>query len=356
MTFDNLQCIDKAFTKILPNISDNIFSTCRVNRGEILYFLKMILLKRYYGLSNPSLYEQMKNRLHFQSFVGLRDIDITNLAEAFEKFENSLDKEKLFTLFEQLDFSLLKQGFKVKRVIATEPSLQSVDNLVEYQHTTSCIQLPELASPFFLRTGTSDLDVYSEIFEMNIYNTDLNFEPNYIIDCGSNIGLASIFFKYKYPQSQILAVEPEWSNFEMLERNLSYYFPSVRCIFGAIWNRRTLLTVTPGQDKEKWGYVVSEAIGTAGVTKAYTIDELLEKYDWPHIDLLKVDIEGAEKELFENNYFSWLNKTKVIMIELHDRIKVGCSKNFFAALSCFNFSISRKHNTFICIKDVKGMI
>jgi Methyltransferase FkbM domain len=41
------------------------------------------------------------------------------------------------------------------------------------------------------------------------------------------------------------------------------------------------------------------------------------------VDLLKVDIEGAEKEVFES--CPWISKVRVLAIELHDRVRIGCS-------------------------------
>jgi hypothetical protein len=59
-------------------------------------------------------------------------------------------------------------------------------------------------------------------------------------------------------------------------------------------------------------------------------------YNKKHIDLFKIDIEGAEKEvLSENN--EWLSRTKILIIELHDKKKKGCSNAFFSALSGRNF-------------------
>jgi hypothetical protein len=52
------------------------------------------------------------------------------------------------------------------------------------------------------------------------------------------------------------------------------------------------------------------------------------------IDLLKIDIEGAEAELFSTNYESWLPKTRVIVIELHD---ANCTKIVKTVLSQYNF-------------------
>ena len=53
--------------------------------------------------------------------------------------------------------------------------------------------------------------------------------------------------------------------------------------------------------------------------------------------LLKIDIEGAEKNLFESNYENWLPKTKMIMIETHDRMIENCSYIVMKTLNENNF-------------------
>jgi isoaspartyl peptidase/L-asparaginase-like protein (Ntn-hydrolase superfamily) len=59
-----------------------------------------------------------------------------------------------------------------------------------------------------------------------------------------------------------------------------------------------------------------------------TIEELMESYGLNFIDILKIDIEGAEKEVFSNSP-PWLAKIGMIAIELHDKIKIGCNRSFY---------------------------
>lgn len=50
------------------------------------------------------------------------------------------------------------------------------------------------------------------------------------------------------------------------------------------------------------------------------------------IDILKMDIEGAEKEIFSLGDLGWLKSVRVIMIELHDKHFAGCAESFYRAL------------------------
>ena len=73
--------------------------------------------------------------------------------------------------------------------------------------------------------------------------------------------------------------------------------------------------------------------GSASSIPAVTLDDLIR--DHGEIDLLKLDIEGSELEVFQENT-GWLDKVTAINIELHDHIKPGCSNAFEAAVSKYD--------------------
>jgi hypothetical protein len=64
------------------------------------------------------------------------------------------------------------------------------------------------------------------------------------------------------------------------------------------------------------------------VIKRITVDDIMKQYNYDSID-----IEGYEKELFESNIDNWLKNTKCLIIELHDRMKHGCSTSFLVQLA-----------------------
>jgi hypothetical protein len=82
---------------------------------------------------------------------------------------------------------------------------------------------------------------------------------------------------------------------------------------------------------------------------AVPISSLMNKYNWQEVDIVKMDIEGAEKEVFaNNNAFEWLSKTKLLIIELHDNYVANCSKTLFKALEPFEFEVFYHHeNIFV---------
>ncbi len=72
------------------------------------------------------------------------------------------------------------------------------------------------------------------------------------------------------------------------------------------------------------------------------------------IDLLKIDIEGAELELFQSNYEQWLPRVKVVVIELHDHLRPGCSSAFNNAINSINHRKAQQgENIIIYNQDLK---
>ena len=85
--------------------------------------------------------------------------------------------------------------------------------------------------------------------------------------------------------------------------------------------------------------MVKKGEGGKTSVRVYTIDEIFQLSGQPTIDVLKIDIEGAEKEVFESVFENWIEHTKVIVVETHDRFKAGTSKALFSTISKYNFSL-----------------
>ena len=84
-----------------------------------------------------------------------------------------------------------------------------------------------------------------------------------------------------------------------------------------------------------------------------SISKIMKDNNITVIDLLKIDIEGAEKELFESSFESWLPNTRVLVVELHDRMKPGCSKSVFSAICKYDFSFSHKGENLIFTNNAR---
>lgn len=200
------------------------------------------------------------------------------------------------------------------------------------------IESPDLRAPFWLRPGTSDTAVFEAVFLGRQYDFPLEHVPRVIVDGGANIGFASLVFAHRFPDAKILAVEPVLGNFELLKRNTAAY-PTIEPIHAAIWSSEGRLSVTdPGLGA--WGFQVQEnAANEAESCAAVSIRNLLDRSGYDEIDLLKLDIEGAEEEVFSRGYEDWINRVKVLVIETHEHIRRGSSKPFEEAVAKFPFSM-----------------
>lgn len=210
-----------------------------------------------------------------------------------------------------------------------------------------CGALKNYRHPIFLRNGSSDVNVFSQILYEQEYEIKYRLNPSVIVDCGANIGLTSIFFKNKFPDATVIAVEPEASNFKLLKKNTEMY-PDIHCLNNGVWNRSTPLKVT-NHTRGNWGFTVEETDKNDEDTiQAISIDELMKKYQLNHIDILKIDIEGSEQKLFESNVDTWLPFVKVIVIEFHDATVKHCAKTFYKALEPYEYETKTHRESIIC--------
>jgi FkbM family methyltransferase len=143
-----------------------------------------------------------------------------------------------------------------------------------------------------------------------------------IVDCGANIGAASMYFSQAFPDARIVSVEPASDNFDLLWRNVDPL--RVRSVQAAVASRPGSLAVRdPGAGAWAYRTGAEEAAGTViGEVDAITIEQILEDEPGTTPFILKVDIEGAESDLFSANTEA-ISRFPVVIIELHDWMLPG---------------------------------
>ena len=201
--------------------------------------------------------------------------------------------------------------------------------------------------PIWLRAGTSDISTFLMVLDGKEYDFAVD-RPSVIIDAGANIGLASIWFASKFPEARILAIEPEKSNYELLVRNVEPLH-HVTPIHAALWTHRGTLAIDDPRREGSWAFQTRELADlphSAESVSCLSLADLISEYDLGWIDLLKVDIEGAEKEVFSSPS-EWIGSVGAIAIELHDRFKTGCARSFYAAVSDFPVEQTMGENVFV---------
>lgn len=229
---------------------------------------------------------------------------------------------------EQIYFELLEDGLEFLTYFDISPL---ISNRMPFSNKIPCKVIQrksELAEyPIFLRYPSTDLSTYKQVFEDYSYKFSFNYEPQVIIDAGANIGLASIYFANIYPNAKIISLEPEKNNFEMLKKNVVNY-KNIIPINAALWSKNEEIYIIDNNKGNDSFQVSKDNVQDPQKIDAFTVDKIMEMFDLQKIDILKIDIEGAEKEVFENP-ITWINNINAIAIELHERLKSGCNRSFY---------------------------
>ena len=148
----------------------------------------------------------------------------------------------------------------------------------------------------------------------------LQSEPHRILDLGANIGLGLLALHDQYPQAELAGVDADPRNFYLLLRNLAANHLQVSLIVAAVSGEAGILSLRIGENSTCSTLIDGSAIhpGHSGSidVPCLTMPQVLERLGWPTVDLLKVDIEGAEESLFSGSP-EWLQIVQAIVLEIH---------------------------------------
>jgi len=165
-----------------------------------------------------------------------------------------------------------------------------------------------------LYTHHEGLQVIDEVLVLGQYSKGLEPDSRVVVDVGAHIGtftlLAALTMKRRGAQGVVVSVEPVSINYMLLLNNvklnrLEHYIKPIKA---AVASRKTTIEV-------EW-IGVKEKVQTITM---HEIVDLIKKLGYDSIDLLKMDIEGAELDVILNNS-SWLDRVKRIVMELHPQI------------------------------------
>jgi FkbM family methyltransferase len=210
---------------------------------------------------------------------------------------------------------------------------------------------PGIKHPVFLRLKTTDIELYGKMFADREYAFEAIKQPKVIVD--ANIGLATIFFANAFPEATIIAIEPEATNFALLKKNTAAY-PKVVPVQAALWCDNTMINLThPASNPEwdKWAFR-TQRDEDRNKNKLFhqiqgmTVDRIMRDHGLDFIDVLKVDIEGAEKDVFADAS-NWIDKVGAVTIELHENWDMECNRNFFKATNSFQIAWKQGENVFV---------
>jgi FkbM family methyltransferase len=156
----------------------------------------------------------------------------------------------------------------------------------------------------------------------DLYAQDRDIE--YIVDIGANLGTAAFKFQTFYPKAKILVCEPEPELMKYAKLNTNNKLTYVeKAVIGDDRKEVTFNVCKWAGNGHVDGHFRWDLFAPMGSKKigeikvpACTLKDLVDEYNFPRIDLLKIDTEGMESEILKA-YKPYLKNVKYIRGEWH---------------------------------------
>jgi FkbM family methyltransferase len=192
------------------------------------------------------------------------------------------------------------------------------------------IRVPGSNKEVLIRGQSADYSTYRQVFVGRQYDfPGLPNNPKTIVDLGANIGFASIFFAMKYPEALIHSVEPFSSNFALLKKNVCDYARIIthQCAIMSEDNRVVLASNKQGCPENACQFKFAqgnehrepECFSGDEYIPCFSLENFLNRHEVDHVDILKMDIEGHENDVFQSAD-TWMPRCDVILVESHDNL------------------------------------
>ena len=280
-------------------------------------------------------------------YFQFNELFIIGLGAIFNRVLNALNYRERYLPIKREIYSLINYDFKISR----KNKNLLISNPVKYPN-----------QKFLIRLLTSDIAVLKQVIIEKEYLPIIELvEKKYtkdriklIVDAGSNIGLATIFFNSYFQNVKIIAIEPEQSNFIQLTKNIeiNHLDNTVIGLDKALWiNNTDLLNINSEfRDGENWAKTVKLTdIQNESVHPA-TLKDIISNYGQNHIiDILKMDVEGAEASLFKSEEFldTLVQYVRFLCFEIHEEFM--SRESFHSILNDINFEFSEVGETTFCL-------
>ena len=182
-----------------------------------------------------------------------------------------------------------------------------------------------------LRRKSTDLNVFTQVFMNQEYRPVVDFIDKHwsrervleIVDAGGYTGMTAIYFRQFFQKARVVILEPNRQNLELLKKNIEInHLDSIFPICAGLWNTDTKLAEAEKfRDGREWSFSVRPA-GAADedVVDGISLDSLMDRYAMDSIDILKMDVEGAERKIFqdEEHVSRLMSRVRCLAIEIHD--------------------------------------
>ncbi len=254
-------------------------------------------------------------------------------------------REKPFYWFNKLKNKINSGQFASSQNILNKAKL----NHFEVSQSSDFYILSQKNQRIYFRKNSSDLQVFQQVFLNREYDPVVNIaidndiKINFIVDAGANIGLTALKFSHSFPNAQMVCLEPDPQNHHVLEKNLRDGNQHQNCHIWqkALWSsEQSLELINDFRDRREWSRRVDLPTENTSnhIVQSTSLNSIIAKFNLSEISILKIDIEGAESEIFsKNRSHDFLSIVKIIAIEIHD--EVANRKDIYEILRSYNFFI-----------------
>lgn len=183
--------------------------------------------------------------------------------------------------------------------------------------------------PIQMTTSSADVATLLEIADRQVYKLPQSlaervaYKP--VIDIGGHIGLAAVYFANQFADSRVVSFEPNPRNYDYLLANAEAYEGQIKAVNAAVASQPGYTVGRPVGRIENHVTRVYQGSPKDGqeAIRAWSPDEIAQEVN-EDIGLLKVDIEGAEKDLFDSGAMDGLlGSTQIMVVETHDMYQPG---------------------------------
>ena len=195
----------------------------------------------------------------------------------------------------------------------------------------------------------SDPLVFNQIFTIEEYkpvvdyfcDNRINYDCLRIVDAGANVGYTTWFLLSFFRNAQVICIEPDLGNLSVLKKNLeqSVKDGQVKVYRNALTGQgdQNVVIADTFRDGRDWALSIKESEKESDL-KSVGMSQLMKENGWKTIDILKVDIEGSERFVFESSAdLSYLRMVRLIALEIHDEFKIR--ENIYITLRNYGFEL-----------------
>jgi FkbM family methyltransferase len=208
----------------------------------------------------------------------------------------------------------------------------SLSNSYEINSDNNAYIISKNNISYRIRKKSTDFLVFEQVILKQEYKPFLELIKKYsqnkglnLVDAGSNVGFASLYLNEHLNINRIVSIEPSKENIKNLKENFhSNSITNIHIYETGLWEKKTRLKLdTNFRDGREWSLRLIETNeNDPDGFDCISIENIFNDEKIEIIDILKIDIEGAEKEVFKafEKDNSILSKIKFIAIEIHDEV------------------------------------